>query len=147
MSSAFRRILLGYDDSEASRIALAYACALAQGGTALTVAHAVNESTAVASAMATTAFAVVDPTPLISAVIEEGAATLQAAVDACAARGVNAEKLFIRESPEAAVIALGHGDRFDLVVLERTAGTASRAPCSAAWPSAFCAAATCRYSW
>jgi nucleotide-binding universal stress UspA family protein len=67
--------------------------------------------------MATTAFAVVDPTPLISAVIQEGAATLQTAVDVCAARGVKAEKLFIRESPEAAVIALGHGDRFDLIVL------------------------------
>jgi nucleotide-binding universal stress UspA family protein len=118
MSLAFPRILLGYDDSPESRIALSYACALTRSGATLTVAHSVNEASLVASAMGATVYAPIDPTALINVVDEQGSAVLKAAADACAAHGVTAEEVFIHDSAAAAGIDdLARANGIDLIVL------------------------------
>jgi hypothetical protein len=50
MASAFSRILLAYDESDGSRMALRYASGLAGSGATLTVMHALKESNFIASA-------------------------------------------------------------------------------------------------
>jgi hypothetical protein len=50
MALAFYRILLTYDDSAASRMALQYACALARPGADLVLANACHDNNFVASA-------------------------------------------------------------------------------------------------
>jgi nucleotide-binding universal stress UspA family protein len=116
MARTFSRILLAYDDSTGSRIALEYACALARSGATLTVAHAVNESRIVAS-MATPMGFAVDPSPLIEAVDEEANTTLSAAVEACAAHGVVAERVLLHESAATGIVAFAKGNGTDLIVL------------------------------
>jgi len=122
MALAFSRILLAYDDSAGSQIALEYACALTRAGATLTVAHAVNESVIVSSATTTSGFAAIDPTPLIEALDDRGTAVLKAAADACATHGVAAEQVFLRESAGAGVVELGRAREVDLIV----AGTHGR---------------------
>jgi nucleotide-binding universal stress UspA family protein len=117
MVLAFPRILLAYDDSVASQVALEYACSLVRAGATLSIAHALDESRVVATAMTSAAFAAVDPTPLISAVDDQGAAVLKSAVATCALHGVFAEQVIIRDAPEAGIVALGRSNRFDLIVL------------------------------
>ena len=117
MALAFPRILLAYDDSVASQVALEYACSLTRAGATLSIAHALDESRVVASAMSSAAFAAVDPTPLISAVDDQGAAVLKSAIATCALHGVFAEQVIIRDAPEAGIVALSRADRFDLIIL------------------------------
>ena len=64
MALAFPRILLAYDDSVASQVALEYACSLVRAGATLRIAHALDESRVVATAMTSTAFATIDPRTL-----------------------------------------------------------------------------------
>jgi nucleotide-binding universal stress UspA family protein len=116
MALAFPRILLAYDDSVASQVALEYACSLTRAGATLSIAHALDESRVMASAMSS-AFAAVDPRPLMSAVDEEGASVLKTAVATCGLRGVFAEQVVLRDAPETGIVALGRANRFDLIIL------------------------------
>jgi nucleotide-binding universal stress UspA family protein len=88
-----------------------------RAGATLSIAHALDESRVVASAATSAAFAAVDPTPLISAVDEQGAAVLKSGVATCALHGVFAEQVIIRDAPEAGIVSLGRSNRFDLIVL------------------------------
>jgi nucleotide-binding universal stress UspA family protein len=117
VAPAFSHVLLAYDDSPGSRIALEYACALTRGDAKLTVAHAVDELSLVASTMTASGFAAVDPTPLIAAVDEAGAAILQSAVDACATRGVKADQVFIHDAAHVGILELERSRDVDLIVL------------------------------
>jgi nucleotide-binding universal stress UspA family protein len=117
MALAFPRILLAYDDSVASQVALEYACSLTRAGATLSIAHALDESRVVATAMTSAAFGAVDPTPFIAAVDDQGAALLKTAVATCALHGVFAEQVIIRDAPEAGIVALGRANRFDLIIL------------------------------
>jgi nucleotide-binding universal stress UspA family protein len=117
MAHTFSHIVLAYDDSPGSRIALEYACALTHDGATLTVAHAVDEAALAVTAMTATEFGPLDPTPLITAVDERGAEVLQSAVDACAARGVAAERVFIHDAAARGISSLVDDGTVDLVVV------------------------------
>lgn len=117
MAPVFTRILLAYDDSAASHLALEYACALTRGGASLVIAHAVNEGSVVASAAMGGGFAAIDPTPIIDAYNDRGAAVLRSGVDACAAHGVTAEHVFLHDSAAPSLVALARERRADLIVL------------------------------
>lgn len=117
MKTVFDRIVLAFDDSPASRLALDYACALAREGATLIVAHAVDETGVVASAMTSTGFAAIDPKTLIDAVDAEGESVLQSAVDACAARGVTVERAFVRDAARTGIADLQRRWNADLIVL------------------------------
>lgn len=117
MELVFSRILLAYDDSEVSRIALAYACSLARGGATLFIAHAVNESGIIATATMTPGFTSFHPSSLIAAADERGAAILKTAVDTCAKQGITAETIFIHDSPEIGIADVVRERGIDLVIL------------------------------
>src|SRR5664279_3621275 len=111
------RILLAYDDSAGSRVALQYACALAETGAAVAVAHACKESNFVASAAMAGSFPAVDPTSIIAAVDEQSDLVLKAAVAACAAHGVTAEKVFVHDSPADGLVAAARNMHAELIVV------------------------------
>jgi nucleotide-binding universal stress UspA family protein len=117
MAVPFSRIVLAFDESLASRVALEYACALARRGAMLTVAYAVNEAVTVASATTANGFAALDPAPLIKAVDERGAAVLKAGLAACATLGVAAEDVFLRDAPTAGIVEFARERNIDLVVV------------------------------
>jgi nucleotide-binding universal stress UspA family protein len=117
MQPTFSRILLAFDDSAGSRIALEYACALAHGGAELTIAHAVDEDRIVAASMTATGFSAIDPVPLIAAVDERGAQILRSAVDACVVHGVRAESVLLHDSAGFGVAELQRDAHFDLIVV------------------------------
>jgi nucleotide-binding universal stress UspA family protein len=117
MALAFYRILLAYDGSAASRMALQYACALARPGADLVLANACHDNNFVASAAAASFFPPVDPTPLIAAAYEECDTVLRAAVGACAARGIPVEKVFVHDSTVDGIIAAGQKKQSDLIVV------------------------------
>lgn len=117
MALAFSRILLAYDDSAMSQLALAYAIALTRGGSILKLAHAVNESSIVATATTANGFAAIDPTPLIEEIERHGAHVLKTAIDACAARGITAQQVVLRDSAPSGILELAHADQTDLIVV------------------------------
>jgi nucleotide-binding universal stress UspA family protein len=117
MAPAFLRILLAYDESAGSQIALRYACGLAEPGTTLSVTHAIAQSNFIASAAKAGAFPPIDPKPMIDAVDEYGDDVLKVAVDACAALGVAAGKVLAHGSPVDAVVAAGRQVQADLIVV------------------------------
>jgi nucleotide-binding universal stress UspA family protein len=63
------------------------------------------------------AFAGVDPMPLMSAVDDQGTAVLKSATATCALHGVFAEQVIIRDAPDTGIVALGRANRFDLIIL------------------------------
>jgi nucleotide-binding universal stress UspA family protein len=117
MAPAFSRILLACDNSAGSRMALRYACQLAESEAALAVTHAVRESNFIASAAAAGAFPPIDPKPMMDAVDESGDSVLKAAVDACAALGVAAKKVFAHGAPSDAVVAVARQIDAELIVV------------------------------
>jgi len=117
MERAFSRILLAYDDAPASQVALDYACALARAGATLILAHAVNESALAVAATGDIGFSAIDPSRLIEAADDQGHAVLQAGVAACAARGVVAAGIFVRDAVAGGIVALGRKHEVDLIVL------------------------------
>jgi nucleotide-binding universal stress UspA family protein len=117
MAPAFSRILLAYDESEASRMALRYACGLAESGAALAVTHPMRESNFIASAATAGGFPPIDPKPMIDAVDESGDFFLKAAVHACGALGIAAEKVFAHGPPVDAVGGAGRQVHADLIVV------------------------------
>lgn len=117
MAPAFSRILLAYDESAGSRVALRYACALAESGATLVVAHASAGTNFIASAAKAGGFPPIDPQPMIDAVDESGDAVLRAAVDACAALGIAAERVFAHGNPVDAVVAAGRQVNADVIVV------------------------------
>jgi nucleotide-binding universal stress UspA family protein len=116
MAQAFSRILLAFDDSAGSRTALEYACALAQAGATLTVAHAVKQNNFVTSAVAAGFFPPVDPTSMIAAADEQDDSVLGAAIAACAAHGILAEKVFVHDLP-AGIMAVARRTNADVIVV------------------------------
>jgi nucleotide-binding universal stress UspA family protein len=117
MAFVSSRVLLAYDDSAGSRIALQYACALAGNGAALAVAHACKENNFVASAAIAGSLPAVDPTAMIAAVDEQSDVVLKAAVAACAAQGIRAEKIFVHDSPADGMIAVARKTHAELIVV------------------------------
>ncbi len=117
MALVLSRILLAYDDSAGSRVALQYACALAGTGAALAVAHASKETNFVASAAMAGAFPPIDPSAMIAAVDEQGDLVLKAALAACAAHGVKAEKIFVRDSPGEGIVAAAQKMKPDIIIV------------------------------
>jgi nucleotide-binding universal stress UspA family protein len=117
MALVLSRIMLAYDDSAGSRVALQYACALAGAGAAVGVAHACKESNFVASAALAGSFPAVDPAPMIAAVDEQSDVVLKAAVAACAAHGVRAEKVFVHDSPSDGILTAARKMNAELVVV------------------------------
>jgi len=117
MTPAFSRILLAYDESEASRMALRYTCGLAESGAALAVTHAMRESNFIASAATAGGFPPIDPKSTIDAVDESGDFVLKAAVHACGALGIAAEKVFAHGPPVDAVIGAERQMHADLIVV------------------------------
>jgi nucleotide-binding universal stress UspA family protein len=123
MAPPFARILLAYDESAASRLALRYACALAESGATLAVTHALAESNFIASAEKAGCFPAVDPKHMIDAVDESGDAVLKTAVDACGALGIAARKIFAHGAPADAVVTAGRQMDADLIVVGTRART------------------------
>jgi nucleotide-binding universal stress UspA family protein len=123
MAPAFARILLAYDESAGSRLALRYACGLAESGATLAITHALAESNFIASAAKAGCFPAVDPRQMIEAVDESGDAILKNAVDACAALGIAARKLFAHGDPVDAVVAAGRQMDADIIVVGTHART------------------------
>jgi nucleotide-binding universal stress UspA family protein len=118
MESAFSRILLAYDDSAASHMALRYACGLAESGATLAITHASGESNFIASAATAGAFPPIDPKPMIDAVnASSGDSVLEAAVGACEALGIAADKVFAHGAPVDAVVAAGQQVHADMIVV------------------------------
>jgi nucleotide-binding universal stress UspA family protein len=117
MALVLSRILLAYDDSAGSRVALQYACALAGTGAAVAVAHASKESNFVASAAMAGSFPAADPSPMIAAVDEQSDVVLKTAVAACAAQGVRAEKVFVHDSPADGILAAARETNAELIVV------------------------------
>ena len=117
MALVLSRIMLAYDDSAGSRLALQYACALAGAGAAVAVAHACKESNFVASAALAGSFPAVDPTPMIVAVDEQSDVVLKAAVAACAAHGIRAEKVFVHDSPADGILTAARNTDAELIVV------------------------------
>jgi nucleotide-binding universal stress UspA family protein len=117
MVSAFSRILLAYDESVGSGMALRYACGLAEPDATLAVTHALRESNFIASAATAGGFPPIDPKPMIDAVDESSDSVLKAAVEACAALGIAAEKVFAHGPPADAVVAAGRHVHADIIVV------------------------------
>ena len=105
MAPPFARILLAYDESAGSRIALNYACGLVEPGATLSVTHALAQSNFIASAAKAGAFPPTDPQPMIDAVDEFGDGILKTAVDACAVLGIVAHKVLAHGAAVDAVVA------------------------------------------
>lgn len=101
----FSRILLAYDESMGSQIALEYACALARAGATLTIAHAIDESKIIAS------------TTVVGTLANAGSTIVQGAIDACAKRAVVADRVVLRDSAAANIVALQRARDFDLIVV------------------------------
>lgn len=117
MAQAFSRILLAYDDSVSSQMALRYACALARTGGNLSVAYACNHNNFAASAVTAGFFPPVDPTAMIAAADDEHDAILAAALEACAAHGVSAQKIFVHESDVDGILAAARQTDADLIIV------------------------------
>ncbi len=98
-------------------MALRYACGLAEPGATLAVTHAIRESNFIASAATAGAFPPIDPQPMIDAVDESGDAVLKAAVEASAALGIAAEKVFAHGPPAVAVVAAAQQMHADIIVV------------------------------
>jgi len=117
MAPPFARILLAYDESAGSRIALNYACGLVEPGATLSVTHALAQSNFIASAAKAGAFPPTDPQPMIDAVDEFGDGILKTAVEACAALGIVAHKVLAHGAPVDAVVAAAKQVHADLIVV------------------------------
>ena len=117
MAQAFSRILLAYDDTDCSRMALRYACALARTGANLTIAYACKDTNFVSSAVTAGFFPPVDPSGMIAAADEECDSVLKAAVTACMAEGVSAEKVFVHGSLVDGIVATSRKRHADLIVV------------------------------
>jgi nucleotide-binding universal stress UspA family protein len=117
MAQAFSRILLAYDDSVSSQMALRYACALAQAGGKLSVAYACNQNNFAASAVTAGFFPATDPTAMIAAADDEHDAILGAAFDACAAHGVSAEKIIVHEADVDGIHSAARQTDADLIIV------------------------------
>jgi len=98
-------------------MALRYACGLAESGARLAVTHAIKESNFIASAATVGGFPAIDPKPMIDAVDESTDSVLKGAVEACAALGIAAEKVFAHGAPVDAVVAVGRQVHADIIVV------------------------------
>lgn len=117
MALLFSRIVLAYDDSPESRLALDYACALARSGRQLIVAHVFYSGAILVNAAAPMGFTGIDPSPDISVLEDQGNAVLARAVDACAQQGVTAQTVVLRGAPAKSIVELGGARDADLFVV------------------------------
>jgi nucleotide-binding universal stress UspA family protein len=98
-------------------MALRYACALARTGGNLSVAYACNQNNFAASAVTAGFFPPTDPTAMIAAADDEHDAILGAALDACAAHGITAQKVFVHQSDVEGILAAAQQKDADLIIV------------------------------
>lgn len=121
MPTVFEKVLVPFDGSEASLVALDYGIALAKAGAHLFVLHVIDDGALVAeTAAAETGF---DPTDFIEALERQGRAMLDAAARRSRAASVDAATEVVHGSPVPSILATRTRLGCDLVVL----GTHGRA--------------------
>ncbi len=116
MSNLFSRILVGIDDSEASKEALTFATRLAgEHSGQLIVAHSVNWISVVSQMAASGA--IIDTAPVVDDLKAEGEALLDAAVDAAKQGGVAAQRQALEGEPVQSLLAFAAEAKCSLIVM------------------------------
>jgi nucleotide-binding universal stress UspA family protein len=116
MSNAFSRILVGVDDSDASREAVAFASRLAaEHGGELIVCHSVNWLPIVAQIASAGAF--VDTGPIVNELKVQGEALLDRAIGAAACAGVQAQRLALEGEPAKEILEQAAAAKCSVIVM------------------------------
>jgi len=115
VSTPFSQVLVAYDGSEPADHALAFALALGRAGSAIAVVNVVDELSAMAES--STMVGIMDPTPVIEALDEQGRTVLAAAAERCRAAGVAATTALVRDRPVSGIESAAGQNHADLIVL------------------------------
>jgi nucleotide-binding universal stress UspA family protein len=116
MSSAFARILVGVDDSDASRQAVAFASRLAaEHGGQLIICHSVNWVPIVAQIASAGAF--VDTAPIVNELKAQGEALLDRALDVATCAGVQAQRLALEGEPAKNILEQARAAKCSVIVM------------------------------
>ena len=116
MRNVFSRLLVGIDDSAASKEAVAFATRLAcEYGGQLILCHSVNWVPLVTQIAASGAL--VDSTPIIDDLKREGEALLDQALDAARGRGVVAQSRALEGEPAQRILELAAEAKCSLIVM------------------------------
>jgi nucleotide-binding universal stress UspA family protein len=116
MTELFSRILVGIEDSEPSRAALALGLRLArEHGGRLVLCHAVNWRPLITEVAASGA--VIDPDPIIADLRRDGDALLAAALARTRGAGVEAASCLLDGEPAEQLLARARDERCTLIVM------------------------------
>lgn len=116
MSNVFSRILVGVDDSDASKAALTYATRLAcEHGGELLIIHSVNWLPLVAQMASSGAF--VDTTPVVDDLKAEGEALLDRAFDAAQRGGAYAQRRALEGEPAKNILEQAAEAKCSVIVM------------------------------
>lgn len=116
MTNLFSRILVGIDDSEPSNDAVVLAARLArEHGGQLVLAHSVNWLPLIAQVES--AGAVIDPTPIIDGLKQQGEALLAGALDTAKRLGVEAQRRALEGEPAENLLQVAVEEQCRLIVM------------------------------